>query len=78
MDIDAARKAKAIADLCRRCGKSGHWAKDCALRFDVRYMDADELERTLEDKFAAKDVAAVEEPEVESVGSEEDFVSHSG
>jgi hypothetical protein len=78
MDIDAARKAKAISDVCRRCGKTGHWAKDCSLRYDVRSMDVDELEKALEDKLAAKDVAAVEEPEVESVGSVEDFVSHSG
>ena len=52
--------------------------KDCALCYDVHHMDADELEKVLEDRLAAKDIAAVEEPEVESVGSVEDFVSHSG
>ena len=78
MDIDAARKAKAIDDLCQRCGKSSHWAKDCALRYDVRHMDADELEKVLEDRLVAKDVATAEEPDVELVGSVEDFVSHSG
>ena len=36
--------------------------KECALRFDVRYMDTDELERELENKFAAKDVASAEPP----------------
>jgi hypothetical protein len=41
-------------------------------------MDSDELEKALEDRLAAKDVATAEEPEVESVGSVEDFVSHSG
>jgi len=35
MDIDAARKTKAAPDTCRRCGKAGHWAKDCDLRFNV-------------------------------------------
>jgi len=35
MDIDAARKTKATPDTCWRCGKTGHWAKDCDLRFDV-------------------------------------------
>ena len=60
MDIDAARKA--TPDACRRCGKTGHWAKECDLRFDVRYMDTDELEKELENKFAAKDVASAETP----------------
>jgi len=56
MDIDATRKAKATPDTCQRCRKTGHWAKDCDLRFNVRYMDADELETELENKLAAKDV----------------------
>ena len=79
MDIDTAQKAKATPDTCRRCGKTGHWAKDCDLRFDVRYMDTDELERELENKFAAKDVASAEPPvEEEEELSVEDFVSRSG
>jgi hypothetical protein len=79
MDIDAARKTKAAPDTCRRCGKTGHWAKECDLRFDVRYMDTDELERELENKFAAKDVASAEPPvEEEEELSVEDFVSRSG
>jgi len=66
MDIDVARKAKATPDTCRRCRKTGHWAKECDLRFDVRYMDTDKLERELENslqlenKFAAKDVTSTE------------------
>ena len=80
MDIDAARKAKATPDTCRRCGKTGHWAKECDLRFDVQYMDSmDELERELENKFATKDVASAEPPvEGEEELSVEDFVSRSG
>jgi len=81
MDIDAARKAKATPDTgtCRRCGKTRHWAKGCDLRFDVRYMDTDELERELENKFATKDVASAEAPvEGEEELSIEDFVSRSG
>ena len=62
MDIDTARKTKAAPDTCRHCGRTGHWAKDCDLWFDVRYMDTDELERELENKFAAKDVASAETP----------------
>ena len=34
---------------------AGHWVKDCPHKFDIQYMDTDELETVLEDKFAAKD-----------------------
>jgi hypothetical protein len=83
MDIDAARKAKAIPGNCHRCGKSGHWSKDCELRYDVRHMNADELQTVLEDKLAAKDVAPTDPPpeapqEAEEVITVEDFVSRSG
>jgi len=76
MDIDVARKTKATPDTCRCCRKTGHWAKECNLRFDVRYMDTDKIERELENKFAAKDIASMETPdEVEPPVSVEDFVS---
>jgi hypothetical protein len=81
MDIDATRKGKTPADACRRCGKIGHWAKDCDLRFDVRYMDADEVEAALENKLAAKDAVPAEllaENEPLPPVSVEDFVSRSG
>jgi len=79
MDIDVTQKAKATPDTCRHCGKTRHWAKDCDLHFDVRYMDADELETELENKLAAKDVAPMEtSEEAEPPVSVEDFVSHSG
>ena len=81
MDIDATRKGKTPADACRRCGKIGHWAKDCDLRFDVRYMDADEVEAALENKLAAKDAVPAEllaEDEPLPPVSVEDFVSRSG
>ena len=78
MDIDAVCKTKAISDNCRHCGKTRHWARDCDLRFDVRYMDADELESLLEDKLAVKDAVPAETPAEEGPVSVEDFVSHSG
>jgi len=79
MDIDVARKTKVTPNTCQRCGKTGHWAKECDLRFNVRYMDTDKIERELENKFAGKDIAFVETPdEVEPPVSVEDFVSHSG
>ncbi|KIM35195.1 hypothetical protein M413DRAFT_32664 [Hebeloma cylindrosporum] len=49
MDINVARKAKSVPNACRRCGKLGHWAKDCDLRFDVWYLDLDELSALVED-----------------------------
>jgi hypothetical protein len=74
MDIDATRKAKALADSCRRCGQVGHWAKDCPRRFDVRYMDTDELQTELEGKLAARDAVPEVPEEVTEVDNEEDFV----
>jgi hypothetical protein len=78
MDIDAARKAKSTPDTCRRCGKTGHWAKDCELRFDVRHMTMDELETIMENRNAALDVAPSELTNEEEPILVEDFVSHSG
>jgi hypothetical protein len=80
MDIDTAYKGKMPANACCHCGNAGHWAKDCHLQFDVRYMDADEVEMALEDKLTAKDVVLVE-PQAEDEPlppvSIEDFVSRS-
>jgi len=81
MDIDATRRARPAPDTCRRCGAAGHWAKDCDLRFDVRYMDTDELETYMENKLAAKDVATEEPPSEEDEPAPvrlKDFVSRSG
>ena len=80
MDIDAMKKAQALSETCRRCGKVGHWAKDCERRFDVRFMDDDEVQRQLEDRLAARDVAeanasnASNENEVPSSVDRDDFV----
>ena len=43
MDIDATRRAKAIADTCHHCGYTGHWARDCPHQFDVCCLGFDEL-----------------------------------
>ena len=51
MDIDATHQAKAIADTCRRCGYTGHWARDCPRQFDVRCLGFDELRAIMEEKF---------------------------
>ena len=77
MDIDAAHKAKAINDNCRRCSKPGHWSKDCELRFDVHHMTANEMSALMENQLAALDVVH-SEPEEEFVAAPvKDFVSSS-
>jgi len=65
MEIDAARRAKAIGDTCRRCGKVGHWANDCPHRFDIRCSTAEELRAALNDLGAESedDLAPPEEVE---------------
>jgi hypothetical protein len=77
MDIDATRKREALPDTCWRCGKVGHWSKDCPQRYDVRLMDTDELQTLLEDRLAALDVVEAEKDDPTSEMSE-DFVNRSG
>ena len=79
MDIDAARRATTLSEACRRCRKPSHQAKECHLRFDVRFMDADELEELLLMKHTALDAVPPDVPdEADLVVSMQDFVSRSG
>jgi nucleotide-binding universal stress UspA family protein len=67
MDIDATRKKHDTPDTCRRCGKVGHWAKDCERRFDIRYMLAEEREEWLQNLALEADKEEIEKrEEVES------------
>ena len=69
-------------DICRRCKQPGHWAKECPLRFDIRYAMSDELEQALalardRQEAAERHVAAAEEQEAEQEEGE-DFGATSG
>jgi Retrotransposon gag protein/Zinc knuckle len=90
MEIDSARRRNPIPMICRRCGETGHFARECPRGFDVRYMSSDEREDWIEHLLSQADVAAVadrpltptpEAPETAPQASEgegEDFTSHSG
>jgi hypothetical protein len=70
MEIDAAKKKADIPDTCQRCGQTGHWARDCGKRFDIRFLFADEKEALLQNWAIDADTKEleerVEEPEAET------------
>ncbi|KAG6834994.1 hypothetical protein C0991_012557 [Blastosporella zonata] len=84
MDVDAARQNRtAPSSACRRCGKVGHWARNCPDGLDVRALTFEEQEELIMELLAARDAAGMVSPEAESVETEskeelEDFQSHDG
>ena len=73
MDIDASQKTQLLPFSCYRCGKAGHKAPDCPIRFDIRELSIDDLQTYLKDRLAELDAKHLEPAaEVE----EQDFSCH--
>jgi hypothetical protein len=68
---------------CYRCGMSGHLIRDCPRAYDVRYLDLNEIDATIEHLTAQKDVletqarTAEEQQDTETVveSQPEDFLT---
>jgi hypothetical protein len=65
MEIDASRNKKELPDVCRRCGKPGHWARDCPQKYDIRHMTVDEKADLLQELSLAADMSEIEARTVE-------------
>jgi hypothetical protein len=62
MDVDMTRKLPPLPPVCFRCKKPGHLKDNCPLRYDVRFLDAEEKEELIQQFLAEKDVAEAQEP----------------
>jgi hypothetical protein len=71
MDIDAQR-ARVPPPSCHRCGKPGHFKRECPLQYDIRHMCADEHEDAIQALLAQKD-AVSDESEPVAEEEKEDF-----
>jgi hypothetical protein len=77
MDVDAARKKSHSDASCFRCGKIGHWGKNCPDRFDIRNLTTDELQEVLEGRLAQLDVVAENPDRLAESAPTEDFLPDS-
>jgi hypothetical protein len=73
MDVDAARKKSHSDASCFRCGKIGHWGKNCPDRFDIRNLTTDEVQEVLEGRLAQLDVVTDNPDRLAESAPTEDF-----
>ena len=60
--------------MCRHCRKTGHWAKDCEHRFNIRFMFAQEKEEWMQNLALDANTEEIEKKAKQSeVTSEEGF-----
>jgi hypothetical protein len=81
MEVDASKSRGRFPIVCHRCGQTGHYKYQCPLKYDVRYMSAEELEDCLQEQLTREDVTEAErgderrerETELAEVSNQEDF-----
>jgi hypothetical protein len=74
---DATKSRFDAPGVCRRCGKTGHFVKECPMAYDVRYMTGAEVEEWAQQRHVDADVAAVTEREIAPEVEDEDFAPRS-
>jgi hypothetical protein len=82
MEIDANRNRRDLPDVCRRCGKPGHWVRDCPQKYDIRHMTVEEKSDLLQELSLAADMSELEvrgaEVQPEAEDEAPDFQERSG